>query len=286
VPQKDRPHDDPRPDPLAPYRRKGEGGLDLALALVRYLREHDPWDGRQTPRSLVPYLLEEAHETAAAIRMGDEPGLEEELGDLLLNVAFQIVIGEEDGRFDAASVVRRLDEKMRRRHPHLFDQGGDAGWEEARARERDPRAGILTGLEEGLPALLASHRIQKRVAAVGFDWPDFRGALEKLEEEVAELREALEAAPTAADEVIEELGDVLFASVNVARLVGAHADDVLDRANRKFRARFEQLETLARERSIRLEDASLVEMDALWDEVKAANALRRAVSTPDPSPPD
>lgn len=281
------PPDEPAPnDLLHPHRRDGEGILDLALALVRYLRAHDPWDARQTARSLVPFLMEEAHETVAAIRQDDASQLEQELGDLLLNIAFQIVIAEESELFDATSLIRRLDEKMRRRHPHLFGQGGVEGWEAARARERDPDAGVLTGVGDELPPLLAAHRIQQRVAAVGFDWPSVDGALEKLEEEVAELRKALHeshqvdgtpADPPAdgnpvgppTDDVVEELGDVFFAAVNVARLSGTHADDVLDRANRKFRRRFEQLEALAKERSIAVPKATLDELDALWDEVKS-----------------
>ncbi|MDX1567974.1 MAG: nucleoside triphosphate pyrophosphohydrolase [Longimicrobiales bacterium] len=251
------------------------GSLDRGLAVVRYLRAHCPWDASQTPLSLVPHLQEEAHEVSDAIRAGDPEVLEGELGDLLLNLAFQVVIGEEEGHFDAASVASRLEEKMERRHPHLFGLGEMEDWERMKARERE---GVLHGLPSSLEPLLRAHRIQDRVSSVGFDWSEPMGAWEKVDEELDEVKEALERIRHAPDDVNradreadleEELGDLLFAVVNLTRLAGAHASTVLHGANEKFARRFGRLEALAREREIDLDEASLEALDALWDELKA-----------------
>ena len=256
--------------------------LDRALDLVRFLRARCPWDREQTPQSLVPHLLEESHEVADAIHEGDPAALEGELGDLLLNLAFQIVLAEEQGSSGAAGVVERLEAKMRGRHPHLFGGGEGEGWEALKARERGPSGGVLDGMARGLDPLTASHRIQERVSGVGFDWADYRGALAKVEEELAEVTGALEQAEPSAGRggggsdpegarahLEEELGDLLFAVVNLARLVGVHATTALAQANRKFRRRFERLEALARERGVVLREAGLTELDRLWDELKA-----------------
>lgn len=243
------------------------GTLDRALALVRFLRVHCPWDRAQTPESLVPHLLEETHEVVDAIHDGDDDALEGELGDLLLNLAFQVVLGEERGALSAETVAARLDAKMRRRHPHLFGLGDKEGWEALKARERGEDEGVLSGLARGLDPLTKAHRIQERVSGVGFDWDDTRGAWDKVAEELEEVREALEAGSP--DAVEEELGDLLFSVVNLTRLGGGHATTLLDRANRKFHRRFERLEALARERGVRMEDAGLEALDRLWDELKA-----------------
>ncbi len=249
-------------------RFEGPGELDRALALVRYLREHCPWDRDQTPETLIPHLLEETHEVVDAIRDGSTEGLRAELGDLLLNLAFQIVLGEEQGSFGASSVYSVLEEKMVRRHPHLFGGGERQDWETLKATERTQEAGVLSGLAKGLDPLTKAHRIQERVAGVGFDWEDHRGAWDKVAEELEEVREAME--DQNAQAVEEELGDLLFAVVNLTRLAGSHPTTALDRANRKFRSRFERLEALARDRGIRLEEAGLEVLDALWEELKAA----------------
>lgn len=258
---------EPRPDPAETEPRfPGPGDLDRALALVRHLRAHCPWDKAQTPESLIPHLLEESHEVVDAIRDGSREALEQELGDLLLNLAFQVVLAEEAGSFGAASVYRRLEEKMVRRHPHLFGDAARQDWEALKAAERAGEGGVLSGLARGLDPLTKAHRMQERVAGVGFDWEDHRGAWAKVAEELEEVREALERGnPEAVD---EELGDLLFAVVNLTRLSGVHATTALDHANRKFHRRFERLEELARERGIRLEDAGLEALDRLWDELK------------------
>lgn len=249
---------------ISPISVTGRPRLDRALDLVRFLRARCPWDAAQTPATLLPYLLEEAHEVADAVTEEDDDALLGELGDLLLNLAFQIVLAEERAAFDAEAVVSQLEAKMRRRHPHLF--GGEAEpWEALKARERGDRP-VLEGLSRRLDPLSRAHRIQERVSAVGFDWADARGAFEKVAEELEEVRVALEAGESATLE--EELGDLLFAVVNLTRLSGIHAMNALQRANRKFTARFEALERLARERGIGLGTASLEELDALWEEVK------------------
>ena len=307
----------------------GPGDLDRALDLVRFLRAHCPWDREQTAESLVPHLLEETHEVVDAIREGRHDELEGELGDLLLNLAFQVVVAEEEGRLDAASVYERLERKMIDRHPHLFGEGGgeeaegpgppdrpargvrgpaDAGgpggggtesgpgdeaetgtreravrgWEARKAAERPPGRSVLDGLPAGLDPLTRAHRIQERVAGVGFDWPDHRGALEKVDEELEEVRRAIDVVGTGSGEesaegpsgraaqlaLEEELGDLLFAVVNLARLAGVHATPALARANRKFGERFAAVERLARERGLVLHEAGLEALDALWEEVK------------------
>jgi MazG family protein len=266
----------PQARPAPPFG--GLGDLDRALELVRYLRGACAWDREQTAVSLVPHLLEETHEVVDAIHAGDARALEGELGDLLLNLAFQIVVAEEGGELDAASVYARLETKMIARHPHLFGDGPRREWEALKAAERDPRDGVLSGLASGLDPLTKAHRIQERVAGVGFDWEDHQGALEKVREELAEVAAALRARPGSGREasegaasdirVEEELGDLLFAVVNLVRLGGSHPTTALARANLKFQDRFERLERLARERGVEVGEATLAELDALWDEVK------------------
>jgi MazG family protein len=264
----ERPQGEPRPGTGSSLSLEGipEGVLDRALALVAFLRKHCPWDAAQTARSLIPYLLEETHEVVDAIRAEDPESLEGELGDLLLNLAFQVVVGEEARSFTRESVVARMEEKMRRRHPHLFGLGERENWEAIKARERQGTARVLDGLAKGLDPLLKAHRIQERVSGVGFDWSDAGGAWSKVAEELEEVRVALEGGD--GDAVEEELGDLLFAVVNLTRLAGAHPDAVLDRANRKFHQRFDSLEDLARERGIDLQEATLEVMDGLWEELK------------------
>ncbi len=256
-----------------------DGVLDRALALVAYLRVHCPWDAAQTPASLQKHLLEEAHEVVDAITVGDEAELQDELGDLLLNLAFQIVLAEERGAFDRTAVAEGLEHKLVRRHPHLFGHGEAEPWDSIKARERRERAAsgaagtraeegssLLSGLVPGSDPLLRAQRLQERVARVGFDWPDARSAWDKLHEEVEELRAELEGGSPASIE--EELGDLLFSVVNLARLAGANASVCLARANAKFTRRFQGLERLAHERGTVLEEAGLEALDRLWDEAK------------------
>ena len=246
--------------------QSGSAVLDRALVLVRFLREECEWDRRQTARSLVPYLLEEVRETVDAIHGDDPDALRGELGDLLLNVAFQIVVAEEAGTCTAEDVVAALEEKMVRRHPGLFGGESSVSWEAIKAGERE--GGVLEDLTAGLAPLLRAHRIQERVSAVGFDWEEPGGALEKLREELGEVEVALgEASP---ERLEEEMGDLLFSVVNLCRLAGSHAASVLVRANAKFEARFRRLEALAEARGVPLPGAALEELDGLWEEIKEA----------------
>ena len=248
--------------------RDSDAALARALALVRDLRARCPWDAAQTPHTLRPYLVEEALELDQAIAAGDPAEVRSELGDLLLNVAFQIVIAEERGAFGAEDVVRGLEEKMWRRHPHLFGGGEKPKtWERGKREEESGKRGVLGGLPPTLPRLLMAYRLQERAAGVGFDWPDATGPAEKVREELDEVareagggkREALEA----------EVGDLLFAVVNLSRKLGVDPRAALEKANAKFKRRFEGVERLAEARGLDLGAMGLEELDRLWDEVKA-----------------
>jgi nucleoside triphosphate diphosphatase len=258
--------------------------LDRALGLVEFLRAHCPWDAAQTPSTLLRHLVEETYEVVDAVVREDDAALRDELGDLLLNLAFQLVLGEERGGLDREAVVRQLEEKMRRRHPHLFGLGEAEEWESIKARERAERgaargaSGANPGLLDELPSLdplARAHRMQEIVARVGFDWPDPYGAWEKVREEVEEARAELDAGD--ADALEAELGDLLFSVINLARRAGIYAPAALARTNAKFIRRFQQLESLAGERGADLRDMDLEAMDRLWDEVK-----RRERDLPEP----
>jgi nucleoside triphosphate diphosphatase len=246
---------------------QGDEAVGRALALVRELRRRCPWDGAQTRATLRPYLMEEVLELDQAIRRDDPAELRDELGDLLLHLAFQIVLGEERGEFDAEAVTMGLEAKMRRRHPHLFGGGEEpASWELGKRPERAARGRTLSGLPPTLPPLLMAYRLQERAAGVGFDWPDARGPLAKLHEELAELD--AEAGSGRREALAEELGDLLFTVVNVARKLAVDPRAALERANDKFARRFAGVERLAAERGLELGRASLRELDELWDAVK------------------
>lgn len=252
---------------------QGDSALGRALGLVRELRKGCPWDRAQTPQSLRPYLVEEVMELDHAISSGDPLAVRDELGDLLLHLAFQIVIGEERSQFNADVVTRGLEQKMRRRHPHLFEQESvpdHENWERLKRRERGATSGTLTGLPTALPPLLKAFRMQERVAGVGFDWPDSAGPLAKVKEETAELESELGRGVEARDaaHVDEEVGDLLFAVVNLARKLGVEPSQALERANAKFSHRFGAVEKLAAERGIEVGRVPLAELDRLWDEVK------------------
>lgn len=251
--------------------------LEDALALMRDLRARCEWDRAQTHESLRPYLLEETHELDDALRTGDLAAMREELGDVLLQVLFHSVLAEEEGAFDAHDVATALITKMRRRHPHLYGDGEREPWERMKARGR---TSLTEGLPAGLPALHRAYRLQDRAAGVGFDWDDTEGPARKVEEELGEVRALLAAQPPravsaigtpahASPELAGELGDLLFAVVNLCRRAGVHPALALDRANEKFVTRFEGVEQLARARGTDMASATLAELDALWDEVKA-----------------
>src|SRR2546427_2734388 len=265
---------------MMPHHSRGDdAAFARALALVRDLRARCPWDSAQTRETLRPYLVEEALELDQALQHGEPAELRDELGDLLLHLAFQIVIGEERREFDADTVTRALEAKMWRRHPHLF---GDSptpdheGWERVKQREREAGSGTLRGLPPSLPPLLMAVRLQERAAGVGVARPDARGALEEGKEELQELEAGLPREGTAPrsplPRVAEEIGDLLFAVVNLARKLAIDPRAALERANEKFRRRFERVERLAAERGVDVGRASLEKLDELWDEVKASDA--------------
>jgi MazG family protein len=261
--------------------------LEDALALMRDLRARCEWDRAQTHESLRPYLIEEAHELDDAIRRAATEGpaqMREELGDVLLQVLFHSVIAEERGEFDARDVPASLISKMKRRHPHLYEGGARQDWEEMKARSR---GSISEGLPPNLPSLHRAHRLQDRAAGVGFDWNDTEGPAQKVIEELEETRALLRQQAARTDtssspatvavqrEIESELGDLLFAVVNLCRRAGVHASLALDRANDKFVRRFEGVERLAAERGVVMGQASLAEMDELWEEVKREEDAER-----------
>ena len=251
--------------------------LEDTLSLMRDLRARCEWDAAPTHESLRPYLIEEAYEVDDAVRAGNDRMLREELGDLLLQVLFHSVVAEERGAFDFHDVAETFITKMKGRHPHLYGEGARQPWEQMKAKRRES---IVDGLPVDLPALHRAFRLQDRAAGVGFDWPDAAGPLEKVDEEIQEVRDELAKHPQLAgrghapvydaehDALEEELGDLLFAVVNLCRKTGVHPALALDKANRKFARRFGRIEELARERGIRVGEATLEQLDAIWDEVK------------------
>ena len=250
--------------------------LNDTVELMRDLRKRCDWDAAQTHQSLRPYLIEESHELDEAIRDGNPALMREELGDLLLQVLFHSVIAEEQNEFDVHDVARGLIAKMEARHPHLYGDGVKEPWEKMKSKKRES---IADGLPAALPPLHRAHRLQDRAAGVGFDWPDAAGPAAKVEEELLEVRELLKTAvlpaphaPPVLDEahaeLEAELGDLLFACVNLCRKAGVHASLALDKANLKFEERFRRVESLARERGIDVATAGIDVLDRLWDEVK------------------
>ena len=247
---------------------KNKGSLDDALALMRDLRRRCDWDAAQTHQSLRPYLIEESLEVDDAIRAGNDPLLREELGDLLLQVLFHSVVAEERGAFDIADVAGGLVHKMRDRHPHLYAGGEKVNWETHKAKQA--RDSVADGLPVDLPALHRAHRLQDRAAGLGFDWPDAQGPARKVEEELREAEAELVESGPASPRLEAELGDLLFAVVNLCRKSGVHAALALEQANLKFVRRLDGVSALARARGIDLAALDLVALDRLWDEMKAS----------------
>ena len=265
------------------------GDLESLRLLIRRLRSPTgcPWDRRQTATEVRTYLLEEAHEVAAAIDARDPGRLAEELGDLLFQVAFLGVLGEEAGDFDLRGVATGIHAKMIERHPHVFGEAGplaDSGevaraWEQAKRRRQAKAAGEakppsqLAGVPDSLPALAAAHRLGQKAAGVGFDWPDRRGVLAKVHEELAEIEAELarpEGEAGRDQALADEVGDLLFAVANLARHLEVDPESALARGNLKFRRRFAAVEDLCHQRGLDLTRLGLEALDRLWDEVKTA----------------
>lgn len=241
--------------------------LEDTLALMRDLRRRCEWDAAQTHETLRPYLIEEAHEVDEALLARDDARLREELGDLLLQILFHAVVAEERGAFDLYDVAESFITKMKARHPHLYGDGVREPWEKMKAKKR---GSITEGLPAGLPSLHRAFRLQDRAAGVGFDWPNTEGPVEKVREELAEVEKELAGGNSASEQVQDEIGDLLFAVVNLARKAGIHPSLALDRANQKFERRFQGIERLAAERGIKVSEAGLAVLDGLWDEVKSS----------------
>lgn len=255
--------------------------IDRLRAIMHRLRSPGgcPWDAEQTHDSLVSNLIEEAYETVAAINAGDDENLQEELGDLLLQVVFHAELAEEDKRFNLNDIARGISDKLVRRHPHVY---GDSAvgttdgvltqWEDIkRAEKGDEEKPYLHGVGKGLPALLRAAKIQKKASKVGFDWPSTVGIVEKIDEELAEVREELAKhteGDKASPELQAEIGDLLFIVTNLARKLDVDPEVALEGTNEKFLHRFAAIEKGLKKKGTTLEDASLEEMDAIWNSAK------------------
>lgn len=249
------------------------------VALMARLRDPEhgcPWDREQDFTTIAPYTIEEAYEVADAISRGDMVDLRSELGDLLFQVVFHARMAEEMEEFSFADVVEGIVEKMIRRHPHVFadEKVADAeaqtrAWEEHKARERQEKGqhhSLLDSVTLGLPALSRAQKLQKRAARAGFDWPEIDGVLEKIDEELDEVRAEIDACDQVA--LQGEIGDLLFACVNLARYAGVDPEAALRMTNDKFERRFRYIEDALRQDGKALEQCSLEEMDKLWSEAK------------------
>lgn len=251
------------------------------IEIMRALRDEEagcPWDREQTFETIAPYTIEEAYEVADAIARKDMDELRDELGDLLFQVVFHSQMAHEAGYFQFNDVVESITRKMLRRHPHVFadDEVTTAeeqshAWERHKAAERQAKGSEghsqLDGVALGLPALLRAEKLQKRAARVGFDWPDLTGVVEKLEEELDEVKSAL-AQDEGLQRITEEMGDLLFSCVNLARKAGVDAETALRHANQKFDSRFRYIERQLKTANTPLEQATLDEMERLWLEAK------------------
>ena len=261
------------------------GRLLEIMAALRTPGTGCPWDLAQNFSTIAPYTLEEAYEVADAIARGDLADLKDELGDLLLQVVFHARMAQEQGAFDFGDVVQAITEKLVRRHPHVFGdersqtpQAVEGLWERIKAAEKAARLdtreqGALAGVPVALPALTRALKLQEKAGKVGFDWNDVRAVLHKIREEADEIEAALgdgeaASAPSAA-EAAAEVGDLLFAAVNLARHLRADPEALLRQTNRKFERRFAAIERALAAKGKTPRDATLAEMDALWDEAKA-----------------
>jgi ATP diphosphatase len=251
--------------------------IETLLAVMRALRDREsgcPWDIKQTYETIVPYTIEEAYEVADSIGRKDMAGLCDELGDLLLQVVYHAQMASEDGHFQFADVVAAINDKMIRRHPHVFgdeaqraDKPTKGFWERAKAMERTADSRVLDNVPTALPGLTRSVKLQAKAARVGFDWPTTRDVLDKVTEECSEVIEALETGDQAA--ATEEFGDLLFVLANLARKCSIDPEAAIRGANLKFERRFRHIEDRLAQSGRKPQDCDLSELDTLWDDAKA-----------------
>ena len=268
--------DAPLPQTAADALDPGFSPLDQLLRIMAHLRAPDgcPWDREQTHATLRASVIEEAYEVAAAISADDDANLREELGDLLLQVVFHAQLARERGGWDFDAVATGIVQKLVRRHPHVFgsENAADSAavltrWEEIKREEKGAQhESLLDGISEGLPALIRAEKIQKRAAKIGFDWNELPPVIAKIREELAEV-EAVLSDPR---KVEDEIGDLLFSVVNLARKLKVDGEVALQNATDKFSSRFRQVEAIAKQRNLSLEKMSLAELDVIWEEVKAS----------------
>ncbi|HOD18022.1 MAG TPA: nucleoside triphosphate pyrophosphohydrolase [Candidatus Cloacimonadota bacterium] len=250
--------------------------FDKLVEIVARLREPAsgcPWDLKQTSESLVPNFIEELYEAVEAIEEKDYSALNEELGDLMLHIVFQSQIAAEEKRFDIDSVLQNINAKLIRRHPHVFGDleltDADAvkmNWERIKQAEKTDRSSVLDGIPRNLPGLIYAQRTQEKAASVGFDWEDHHPVLDKLQEEIGELNEALE--EDNQEKIREEIGDVLFTVVNLARKLHIDAEAAVKETTRKFTKRFQSVEEQYRSDGKDINEATLEELDTLWEKAK------------------
>lgn len=254
-------------------REERLAALGKVIDTLDILRVRCPWDAKQTNESLRPNTIEEVFELAQALVNDDTADLKKELGDVLLHILFYSKIADEKGQFDIADVANALNDKLIFRHPHVFGEVkvGDAydvetNWEKIKLKEKGGNRTVLAGVPEALPALIKSFRIQEKAANVGFDWEKREDVWQKVNEEVAEVSEAI--ASDKQEDIEAEFGDLLFSIVNAARLYGVNPENALERTNRKFIKRFNHIEKSAADAGRKISDLTLDEMEALWCEAK------------------
>jgi XTP/dITP diphosphohydrolase len=252
---------------------KGLEEFDRLLNIIDELREKCPWDMKQTNESLRKLTIEETYELADAIFSGNDEGIKNELGDLMLHIVFYAKIGAEKGIFTMSDVLEGINNKLIYRHPHVFSDVKVTGasqveenWEKLKIKENNGYKPVLSGVPSSLPAIIKANRIQEKVRGVGFDWEKREQIWDKVLEEIAELKEEIETHNT--ESIESELGDVLFSIINAARLYGIDPEAALEKTNRKFIKRFNYLEKETLTKGISLHDMSLDEMNVIWEEAK------------------
>ena len=251
---------------------KTQNKLEHLIKILKKLRAPGgcDWDREQTHETLIPYLLEETYEVIEAIQIKDYNLLKEELGDLLLHVIFQAELASEQEKFNIYDSIQNINDKLIKRHPHIFsdqndDSWGPGNWESEKQKEKK-RTSILEGVPKALPALTKARRIQEKAAGVNFDWTNLEQVYSKIDEELSELKEAINKKQE--DQIEEELGDVLFTVVNLSRHIQINPEVALDKSIKKFINRFNKLEKYMNKNKLSFKDQSIEKLDALWNQIK------------------